>query len=115
MTAVVDRLHTCYRCVPLSPSEEGAFAPGTLDRLEATFAEGGETVSFVGGYSAREIALRRARETHALVYANTVSANVRRADTGILVEYAVAPSPVYTVRGADPRHPAPHRAYWTPL
>jgi hypothetical protein len=115
MTSTQDRLHTCYRCVPVSSSDEGSSGVATLDRLETTFAEGGERVSFVGGYSAREIALRRAREMNGVVFTNNVSLNVKRADTGMLVEYAVARSPVYTVRGPDAAHPHAHRAYWKPL
>jgi hypothetical protein len=86
-----------------------------FDSLEATAADGGGEVFFVSGYSAREIAQKRARETNANVYVNNLSRNIRRPDLSYPVAYAVARSPVFTVRGRDEWHKSTYRAYWPPL
>jgi hypothetical protein len=86
-----------------------------FDSLEATAAEGGDEVFFVSGYSAREIAQKRARETNGHVYVNNLSRNIRRPDLSYPVAYAVSKSPVFTLRGRDEWHKSTYRAYWPPL
>jgi hypothetical protein len=104
--------HRCHRCRP----HDGSTGEGVdLDSIDSTFAEGGGEVFFTSGYSAREIAQKRARETGGQVYVNNVSRNVRRRDLSVPVAYAVAAGPVYTVRGADAWHREVYRSYWPPL
>ena len=111
--------HACFRCVP--HEHQGPFrnaqspdAP-PLESIETTFAEGGEEVFFTSGYSAREIAQKHARETGGRVYVNSVSRNIKRPDLSYPVAYAVAESPVYTLRGPDEWHDKVFRIYWPPL
>lgn len=105
--------HTCYRCEPVS------FTEGALGReresIAGTRSEEDDDVFFVSGYSAREIAQKRARETSGRVYVNNVSRKIKRADLSVPVAYAVARSPVYTLMGPDEWHPAVYRVYWRPL
>jgi len=104
--------HRCHKCRPHGePIGEGV----ELDSIDSTFAEGGGEVFFTAGYSAREIAQKRARESGGQVYVNNVSRNVRRRDLSVPVAYAVANGAVYTVRGADAAHGEPYRSYWPPL
>jgi hypothetical protein len=104
--------HKCHRCRPHDgPAVEGV----ELDSIEATFSEGGGEVFFTSGYSAREIAQKRARETGGRVYVNNVSRNVRRRDLSVPVAYAVADGAVYTLRGPDGWHRGVYRSYWPPL
>ncbi len=111
--------HTCYRCQP--HDVEGPFRQhGTgdgpeLDSIETTYADAGDEVFFASGYSAREIAQKHAREIGGQVYVNSVSRNIKRRDLSVPVAYAVAKSPVYTVRGADEWHEKIYRAYWPTL
>jgi hypothetical protein len=86
-----------------------------LDSLETTAADNGEQVFFTSGYSAREIAQKRARETNGHVYVNNVSRNIKRPDLTVPVSYAVAASPVFTLRAKDEWHNSVYRAYWPPL
>jgi len=106
--------HRCYRCTPVDDLAAGAVEI-KFDSLEATAAEGGDEVFFVSGYSAREIAQKRARETNGCVYVNNLSRNIRRPDLSYPVAYAVAKSPVFTVRSQDEYHKSVYRAYWPPL
>ena len=107
--------HRCYRCSPVEEQATGVADTTKLDSLEATAAEGGDEVFFVSGYSAREIAQKRARETNGNVYVNNLSRNIRRPDLSYPVAYAVAKSPVFTLRGRDEWHKSVYRAYWPPL
>ena len=107
--------HRCYRCSPVEDQATETVDAIKLDSLEATAAEGGDEVFFVSGYSAREIAQKRARETNGSVYVNNLSRNIRRPDLSYPVAYAVAKSPVFTLRGRDEWHQSTYRAYWPPL
>jgi hypothetical protein len=104
--------HRCYRCCPhgavLGDSPE-------LESIATTFAEGGGDVFFTAGYSAREIAQNRARESGSVVYVNSVSRNIKRRDLSAPVGYAVARTPVYTLFPPDEYHESIYRAYWPPL
>ena len=106
--------HKCYRCSPVEPGT-GPVDLTMLDTITTTSAEGGGEVFFTSGYSAREIAQKRAKETNGRVYVNNVSRNIRRPDLSIPVAYAVACSPVFTLRARDQWHDSVHRAYWPPL
>jgi len=111
--------HSCYRCRPhdvQGPFRQSGVGEGPeLDSIETTFADGGDEVFFTSGYSAREIAQTRARENGGQVYVNNVSRNVKRRDLSMPVAYAVAKSPVYTLRGPDEWHDQIYRAYWPTL
>ena len=106
--------HKCYRCAPVE-SDAFPLDPTHFDSLEMTATEEGDEIFFTSGYSAREIAQKRARETNGRVYINNVSRNIRRPDLTVPVAYAVARSAVYTVRGRDQWHDSVYRAYWPPL
>jgi hypothetical protein len=86
-----------------------------LETLETTFADDGSEVFFTSGYSAREIAQKHALQTGGRIYINNVSRKIKRRDLTVPVAYAVARSPVYTLRGADELHEKVYRAYWSPL
>ncbi len=111
--------HTCYRCCPhdvqgpfrLLQTGEGP----ELESIETTFADSGEEVFFASGYSAREIAQKHAREAGGQVYINNISRKVKRRELNVSVAYAVAKSPVYTLRGPDEWHDKVYRAYWPTL
>ncbi len=111
--------HTCYRCRPhdvqgpfrLLQTGEGP----ELESIETTFADSGEEVFFASGYSAREIAQKHAREAGGQVYINNISRKVKRRELNVSVAYAVAKSPVYTLRGPDEWHDKVYRAYWPTL
>jgi len=111
--------HACHRCCAHDMKDVfpvgGASDELVLDSIEATFSEGGDAVFFASGYSAREIAQKRARETGGQVYVNSVSRNVKRRDLSVPVAYGVAKGPVYTVRPPDDWHETVYRAYWPPL
>jgi hypothetical protein len=105
--------HKCYRCAPAEGIEGDLLTK--LDSMEATSSEGGDEIFFTSGYSAREIAQKRAKETNGRVYVNNVSRNLRRPDLTVPVAYAVAASPVFTLRAPDEWHGSVYRAYWPPL
>ena len=111
--------HTCHRCRP--HDVQGPFRlRGTgdgpeLESIETTFAEAGDEAFFTSGYSAREIAQKRARETGGQVYVNNISRNIKRRELSVPVAYAVAKSPVYTLRAPDEWHDEVYRAYWPTL
>lgn len=119
MTQANATRHTCYRCAP--HDVEGPFRhQGTgegleLESIETTHAEAGDEVFFTSGYSAREIAQKRAREAGGQVYVNNISRSIKRRDLSVPVAYAVAKSPVYTLRAPDGAHAKVYRAYWPPL
>ena len=119
MSVATGTRHPCYRCVlhdVQAPFRQQGHADApNLDTLETTVCEDGSPVFFMSGYSAREIAQRHARETGAQVYVNNVSRNVKRRDLTLPVAYAVATSPVYTLREPDQWHAGVYRAYWPPL
>lgn len=106
--------HKCYRCTPVDPA---TLVPDVakLGTLESTATDNGEEIFFTSGYSAREIALKRARETNGHVYVNNVSRQIKRPDLTVPVAYAVATSPVFTLRPQDEHHKSMYRAYWPPL
>lgn len=106
--------HRCYRCRPLQEDEYRGDAD-MLETLETTSSEAGDEVFFTSGYSAREIAQKRASETDGTVYVNNVSRKIRRPDLTVPVSYAVARSPVFTLRAPDELHRSVYRAYWPPL
>ena len=104
--------HKCHRC----KLHDGPLGEGVeLDSIEATLADNGAEIFFTSGYSAREIAQKRARETGGQVYVNNVSRNVRRRYLSVPVSYGVASGAVYTLRGPDGWHRGVYRAYWPPL
>lgn len=111
--------HGCYRCRPHDDegpfrSQKGGDGP-LLESAETTFSEDGCEVILFGGYSAREIAQKRAREHGGQVYVNEVSSNIRKRGASKTAEYAVATGPVYTLRAPDADHDRVYRAYWRPL
>jgi len=112
--------HTCNRCQP--HDGQGPFRPpGTsgdgleLESIETTSCDAGDEVFCTSGYSAREIAQKHARESGGQVYVNNVSRNIKRRGMSVPVSYAVATSPVYTLRGPDEWHATVYRAYWPTL
>ena len=105
--------HKCYRCTPYASTDPSEVRE--LDSITSTQSEGGDEVFFSSGYSAREIAQRKALETGAFVFVNNVSRRIKRPDLTVPVSYAVAKTPVYTVRGPDEWHDTVYRAYWRPL
>ena len=120
MTAGTGTGHRCFRCAahdvqgPFRVQGQEADTP-LLDSIETTFADDKSAIFFASGYSAREIAQKRAQETGLCVYVNNVSRNVRRKELTVPVAYAVAASPVYTLKGPDRWHDKVYRAYWPPL
>jgi hypothetical protein len=110
--------HACVRCSAhdvQGPFRRNGVGEGPeLDSIETTFTESGDEPFFTAGYSAREIAQERARTTGSHVYVNSVSRNVKRRDT-MTVAYAVAKSPIYTLRAPDEWHEQVYRAYWPTL
>ncbi len=111
--------HACFRCCPHDapgPFRSGDTGEGPeLESIETTFSDAGDEVFFASGYSAREIAQKRARETGGQVYVNNISRKIKRRDLSVPVAYAVAKSPVYTLRGPDDWHDKVYRAYWPTL
>ena len=111
--------HNCYRCAV--HDVEGPFRqPGAedapeLETLETTSSDGAEEPFFTSGYSAREIAQRHVREHGGQIYVNNISRKIKRKDLTVSVAYAVAKTPVYTLRAPDENHPKVYRAYWPPL
>jgi hypothetical protein len=119
VTQGASRGHNCHRCTP--HDVQGPFreqgdetAPG-LESIETTCSEDGDETFFTSGYGAREIAQKRATETGGQVYVNNISRNIKRRDLNVPVSYAVAKSPVYTLRGPDEWHDKVYRSYWRPL
>jgi len=108
------RGHKCYRCSLVDAAAHPVDVT-KLDTTETTSTDGGDEIFFASGYSAREIAQKRAKETDSRVYVNNVSRNIRRPDLTMPVAYAVAKSPVFTLRGQDEWHSSVYRAYWPPL
>jgi hypothetical protein len=108
------RGHKCYRCSLVDPGTV-SMDSAKLDTLEMTLTENGDEIFFASGYSAREIAQKRAKETNGRVYVNNVSRNLKRPDLTLPVAYAVARSAVFTLRGQDEWHNTVYRAYWPPL
>jgi len=112
--------HRCYRCRPHDEAQ-GAFPQAgmgegpELASIATTFAEGGGEVFFASGYSAREIAQKRAHDSGSVVYVNNVSRNIKRRDLSVPVAYAVARTPIYTLLPPDEYHDSIYRAYWPPL
>jgi len=110
--------HKCYRCRPhdgTGPFRQTDGEGPELESVETTFSEAEGEVTFTAGYSAREIAQNRARQTGGQVYVNEVSPNIRRRGASGSVEYAVATSAVYTLCAPDACHDHVYRAYWRPL
>lgn len=105
--------HKCYRCEAVESDKLSDTAE--LESAATTCAEGGDEVYLVSGYSAREIAVKRAREVDGAVYVNNVSRKIRRPDLTVSVAYAVAKTPVYTLRHPDELHETVYRAFWPPL
>jgi hypothetical protein len=118
MSAVQPK-HSCYKCrvheVQGPFREQGIEGAPALESLETTFAEGGEDMFFTSGYSAREIAQRHARDSGGTIYVNNISRGIKRRDLSYPVAYAVAKSPVFTLRGPDHWHDKVYRAYWPVL
>lgn len=106
--------HNCYRCSVVDAGTHPVDLT-ELDTITTTSAEDGSEVFFTSGYSAREIAQKRAKETKGRVYVNNISRNIRRPDLSLPVAYAVASSPVFTLRARDQWHDSVYRAYWPPL
>jgi len=111
--------HRCYRCSVHDAQgpfrHQGVDEAPEVESLETTCAEGGEQVFFASGYSAREIAQRHAKEHGGQVYVNNISRKIKRRDLSVPVAYAVAKTPVYTLRAPDTLHEKVYRAYWPPL
>ena len=105
--------HRCFRCEPVDADR--LTESSELESTATTCAEGGDDVYFVSGYSAREIAQKRAKEVDGAVYVNNLSRKIRRPDLTVPVAYAVARTPVYTLRHPDELHKTVYRAYWPPL
>lgn len=119
MSQATARKHTCHRCVPHESQgpfrDQGQPDAPALESIETSFSDAGDEVFFTSGYSAREIAQKRARETGGQVFVNSVSRKIKRPDLSVPVAYAVANGPVYTLRGPDEFHDKVYRAYWPPL
>lgn len=107
--------HSCYRCELLGEAECEGLDESILDTIEATYSASGGEVFFMAGYSAREIARRRALECDGRVFVNNVSTNVRRPGEDTPAEFAVSRDEVHTLRPADECHPTAYRAFWRPL
>jgi len=111
--------HACFRCAPHNVQgpfrEQGDEGAPELESIDTTFSDNGDEVFFASGYSAREIAQKHGRETGGAVYVNNVSRKIKRRDLTVAVAYAVAKSPVYTLRAPDQCHAGVYRAYWPPL
>jgi hypothetical protein len=89
-----------------------------LESIDTTYSEQGDVIFYASGYSAREVAQKRALESGGRVYVNNISRNIKRRDlsnTLAPVFYAVAKSSVYTLRGQDAVHDKIYRAYWPAL
>ena len=116
MTQATNQRHACFRCAPHDVQgpfrEQGHEDAPELESIETTRSEKGDEVFFASGYSAREIAQKHARETGGQAYVNNVSRKIKRRDLTVPVAYAVARSPVYTLRGPDQGHDGVYRAYW---
>jgi hypothetical protein len=122
MNQIMTQRHTCYRCRPHEIQEpfrqQGNDEAPPLDSIETTAAEDRSEIFFASGYSAREIAQKHALESGGQVYVNNISRAIKRRDlsnTLAPVFYAVAASPVYTLRPPDALHDKVYRAYWPPL
>ena len=119
MSQTTSQRHKCFRCMPHHIQEpfrqQGHENAPALESLETTFAENDAEVFFASGYSAREIAQKHVRENGGQIYINNVSRTIKRRELTVPVAYAVAKSPVYTLRGPDVWHDKVYRAYWPPL
>jgi hypothetical protein len=87
-----------------------------LESVDTTYADDGNEIFFVSGYSAREISQRRHQENGGTIWVNSVSRKIVRHDyqyaTNAPVYYAVHPSPIYTLIRRDGKV---LRAYWPAL
>jgi hypothetical protein len=84
-----------------------------LGSIEATFSEGGDEVLFYTGYSALQIATRRAQEVGGHVYTNDISSRIKRENMNRPVSYAVSKTPVYTLMPPDDGSDRVLRCYWS--
>lgn len=114
--------HTCYRCQPHDVQgpfrQQGHEDAPALESIDTTYSEQRDEIFYASGYSAREIAQKHVRESGGSVYVNNISRNIKRRDlsnTLAPVFYAVAKSPVYTLRAPDALHDKVYRAYWPAL
>jgi uncharacterized LabA/DUF88 family protein len=116
MSAGTQQTHRCYKCAVHDAQgpfrQQGVDTAPALDSLETTYAEGGDEIFFTSGYSAREIAQKRVREAGGRLYVNNISRSIKRRDLSYPVAYAVAKSPVFTLRAPDQWHDKVYRAYW---
>lgn len=122
MNPTISQRHTCYRCVPheiQSPfRQQGHEDAPALESIDTTYSEERDEIFFASGYSSREIAQKHAQESGGQVYVNNISRNIKRrelSNTLAPVFYAVAKSPIYTLRLPDSLHDRVYRAYWPPL
>ena len=119
MSPTTSQRHTCYRCAPHDVQgpfhQQGQEDAPALESVETTFSDERVVVFFASGYSAREIALKHAKETGGQVYVNNISRNIKRRDLSVSVAYAVSKSPIYTLKGPDALHDKVYRTYWPPL
>ena len=119
MSTATQQRHSCYKCAVHDVQgpfrQQGVDTAPALESLETTSSDGGEEIFFTSGYSAREIAQRRAKENGGTIYINNISRNIKRRDLSYPVAYAVAKSPVFTLRASDQWHDKVYRAYWPVL
>jgi hypothetical protein len=122
MNSAVTPRHTCHRCEPHDVQgpfrQQGHEDAPALESIDTTYSEQGDVIFYASGYSAREVAQKRALESGGRVYVNNISRNIKRRDlsnTLAPVFYAVAKSSVYTLRGQDAVHDKIYRAYWPAL
>jgi hypothetical protein len=83
-----------------------------LESLEATFSDGGDEIMYYTGYSALQIAARRAQEIGGHIYTNNISPQITRRDLNRPVDYAVSKTPVYTLMPPDEESDRIFRCYW---
>ncbi len=94
-------------------SEKGQGEGPELTSIDTTACEDGGEIFYCSGFSAREVAQQRQRESGGTIYVNSVSRRIVRTGyeqaTNAPVYYAVAKSPVYTLVRSDG---SVCRAYW---
>ena len=109
-------LETDHECVFIEDDDPYFEQPDSerppLESLDATFSDRGDEVGYYTGYSALQIAERRAREIGGNIYTNNISPQIRREGINRPVNYAVSKTPVYTLMTSDDEPERVFRCYW---
>jgi len=109
-------IHADNKCVSIEDDDpylqQAESERPPLESIEATFSDGADEVTYYTGYSALQIATKRAEEIGGRIYANNISPEIRRKDLNRPINYAVSKTPVYTLMPPDEECDRVFRCYW---